>query len=175
MTERWAPIAGFGGKYEISSTGLVRSIAVDAIRKDGRRFNYRPRILPVKVTNGYPTVLLAWDGQKKRAYIHRLLAEAFIPNPGELPIVRHLNDDKQDYRLANLAWGTQLDNMQDAIRNRRLPAHSRTECIWGHPLTRAGNRRKCYVCHAKPVACDACGAVVSRHNAARHRKTHEKD
>lgn len=55
--------------------------------------------------------------KSKRKYLHRAIAEAFIPNPDNLPMVRHLNDDPTDNRVENLAWGTQTDNMQDCIRN----------------------------------------------------------
>ena len=50
-------------------------------------------------------------------YIHRLVAMAYIPNPNNYPIVRHLNDNPLDNRLANLAWGTQKDNVKDSIKN----------------------------------------------------------
>ena len=49
--------------------------------------------------------------------MHRLLALAFIPNPNNYPLVRHLNDIKTDNRLENLAWGTMSENMKDSIKN----------------------------------------------------------
>lgn len=57
------------------------------------------------------------DGNLKEVYLHRLLAQTFIPNPDNLPLVRHLNDIKDDNRLENLAWGTRLDNQKDSVRN----------------------------------------------------------
>ena len=56
---------------------------------------------------------------RRDIYIHRLLAQAFIPNPNNYPVVRHLNDNKNDWRLENLAWGTTSDNTQDSIKNNR--------------------------------------------------------
>lgn len=53
----------------------------------------------------------------KEPYIHRLVATTHIPNPKNHPIVRHLNDDKTDNSVDNLAWGTQKDNMGDCKRN----------------------------------------------------------
>ena len=50
-------------------------------------------------------------------YAHRMVAEAFIPNPDNHPIVRHLDDDPSNNYVDNLAWGTQLDNVRDAIEN----------------------------------------------------------
>ena len=49
--------------------------------------------------------------------MHRLLALAFIPNPNNYPLVRHLNDIKTDNRLENLAWGTMSENIKDSIKN----------------------------------------------------------
>ena len=56
---------------------------------------------------------------RKDIRIHRLLAQAFIPNPNNYPVVRHLNDNKNDWRLENLVWGTTSDNIQDSIKNNR--------------------------------------------------------
>lgn len=50
-------------------------------------------------------------------YLHRLMAKYFIPNPYDYPIVRHLDDDGLNCQLSNLAWGTQKDNVADAIKN----------------------------------------------------------
>jgi len=55
--------------------------------------------------------------RSNRKYLHRAIAEAFIPNPDNLPYVRHLDDDPQNNSVSNLAWGTQKDNMGDCIRN----------------------------------------------------------
>ena len=57
------------------------------------------------------------DNHYKNIYIHKILAQAFIPNPNNLSIVRHLNDNKDDWRLENLVWGTLSDNIQDCIKN----------------------------------------------------------
>ena len=67
----------------------------------------------------YPTYRLALKNIRtsRGVYIHRILAQAFIPNPNNLPMVRHLNDNKLDWRLENLAWGTQQDNESDKLRN----------------------------------------------------------
>lgn len=54
---------------------------------------------------------------KNKKYVHRIVAEAFLPNPKGYPIVRHKNDDPHDNRLSNLEWGTQSDNIEDMRRN----------------------------------------------------------
>ena len=72
---------------------------------------------PHKNNMGYYVVDLCRRGKVKKFLLHRLLAEAFIPNPKNLPIVRHLNDLKRDNRLENLAWGTRSDNEADRKAN----------------------------------------------------------
>ena len=68
--------------------------------------------------DGYPYYTLRTiNGGRKHVKIHRVLAEWLIPNPNNLPMVRHLNDNKLDWRLENLAWGNDSHNMYDAIRN----------------------------------------------------------
>ena len=69
------------------------------------------------VGNGYIDFTLYNNGRKHRRYLHRLMAEAFIPNPYNYQNVRHLDDNPYNNELDNLAWGTQLDNVHDCIRN----------------------------------------------------------
>ena len=68
--------------------------------------------------DGYPYYTLRTiNGGRKHVKIHRVLAEWLIPNPDNFPMVRHLNDNKLDWRIENLAWGNDSHNMYDAIRN----------------------------------------------------------
>lgn len=67
--------------------------------------------------NGHIDMSLILNGRRIHRYLHRLVAEAFIPNPCGYPVVRHLNDDPSDNEPENLAWGTQLDNVHDCILN----------------------------------------------------------
>lgn len=88
----------------------------------------------ISIFKDKPVVLKTWTNQvghryvhlrnydddfvKKRKYlVHRLVAEAFIPNPKHYPLVRHLNDIPGDDRVENLAWGTSKMNRDDSIRN----------------------------------------------------------
>lgn len=70
-----------------------------------------------RIRSGHKQVKLRRNGKTICHYVHRLVAKAFIPNPDNLPIVRHLNDNPIDNNVDNLAWGTQKDNMNDSIRN----------------------------------------------------------
>lgn len=69
---------------------------------------------------GHIDVSLQIGGRRVHKYLHRMVAEAFIPNPHNYPIVRHLDDDPLNNCVENLAWGTQVDNMRDAILNERF-------------------------------------------------------
>ena len=67
--------------------------------------------------SGHIELTLIYNDRRYRALLHRLVAEAFIPNPDNYPIVRHLDDNPANNEVENLAWGTQYDNVQDCIRN----------------------------------------------------------
>lgn len=105
--DEWA-YTGYGDYY-ISNTGRVWG--------PGR--HGKPRLIKPTPNSrtGHLEVALYVNGIRLRKYVHRLVAEAFIPNPHSYPLVRHLNDDPSDNCVENLAWGTQTDNIHDAIQN----------------------------------------------------------
>lgn len=108
--ETWKPVAGYEDRYEVSDGGNVRSL------------NYHmtgtPRKLrPISAGKGYLMVGLCRDRTMKWAKIHRLVAEAFIPNPERKPQVNHINGDKADNRAENLEWATESENMVHAYKN----------------------------------------------------------
>lgn len=102
--EEWRPISGLPG-YEVSSLGRVRSWRT-------HRGIPGPRVLKASAgSKEYLTVRLAGATQK----VHRLVAEAFLgPLPSGLQ-TRHLDGNNQNNRAANLAYGTQLENMADRV------------------------------------------------------------
>lgn len=106
-TERWLPIPGFGGAYDASTLGRIRS------RRRGL-----PRILTgCDAGDGYWRVRLTQDGCAVTRPVHRLVLLAHVgpAAPGEE--ARHLNGIRSDNRLSNLAWGTHPENCQDRIRH----------------------------------------------------------
>lgn len=106
--EIWKPIERFNGKYEVSNLGRVR--------------NNRGHILsPDTRDNEYFYVLLR-DVNAKRGvhvYIHRLVAEAFIPNPNNYPIINHINENRQDNSIENLEWCTNSHNACASTKRRK--------------------------------------------------------
>lgn len=122
-TEIWRPVNQYEGLYEVSNMGRVRSLDRITNYIDGRvrKFNGR-MISPRKAGAGYYQVGLSNNGSKKRDYIHRLVAEAFIPNPKNLPEVNHLDGNKLNNRLSNLEWTTSSENKKHAyMMNLRGP------------------------------------------------------
>lgn len=62
----------------------------------------------------YPYVMISYSGTFRKVYMHRLMAEMFIPNPKHLPVVMHKNNLKYDFDISNLQWGTQSENVAQA-------------------------------------------------------------
>ena len=97
------PINGYENLYAVDEHGNVYSLVTTASRRKG--------VLKPHPKNGYLAVNLYKDGKVKHFYIHRLVAEAFIPNPENLPCVNHINANKQDNAVGNLEWCTQSENI----------------------------------------------------------------
>lgn len=147
MDEEWKAVPGYEGLYEVSNFGRVRSHDQVVNRKNGP-VNWKGRVLkPQKGSKGHYGVNLHRDGKSKTHYIHRLVAESFIPNPEGHPLVRHLDDVKTNNHVSNLAWGTHSDNARDAIRNGRdyNRQRSKTGCPKGH-LYSGTNVRGARIC-----------------------------
>lgn len=98
---RILPIEGYEGLYEVSDTGEVYTC--DRVLACGRHLK-REQIFGGTYPNGYKFVCLRQDGKNKSHLIHRLVATAFLPNPGNLPEVNHINSDRSDNRVENLEW-----------------------------------------------------------------------
>lgn len=105
MGEVWEYIPGVPG-YMISDRGRVWSEASQMFLKPKRLDRH-----------GHLGFCFSVNGRRIYRYLHRLMADAFIPNPYDYPVVRHLNDDPSDNTLENLAWGTQRDNWDDSVEN----------------------------------------------------------
>lgn len=105
MGEVWEYIPGIPG-YFVSDHGRVWSEASQKFLK--------PKPLD---NHGHLGFALCVNGQRHYVYLHRIMAQAFIPNPNRLPIVRHLDDEPSNNIIENLAWGTQRDNWRDSVRN----------------------------------------------------------
>lgn len=101
----WKDVRNYEGIYEVSDTGVVRGIDRYADLPNGKKRFAKGKILKLGISNkGYVDVRLNKNGVAKSHLVHRLVCEAFIPNPDNLPQVNHLSGNKQDNTLENLAW-----------------------------------------------------------------------
>lgn len=109
----WRPVVGFEGIYEVSSVGEVRTVLTGHRRLRKIKHNRR---------TGYNFIQLYRRGEKPLTRnVHRLVAEAFIPNPDNLPQVNHINEIKTDNRVENLEWVTAHGNNVHSKHQRYKP------------------------------------------------------
>lgn len=102
----WEWVKGYEGLYQVNTIGQVRSLSRMIIYPNGRKEIRPGKILKVIVNkrNGYCYVNLYKRRKMKGKRVHRLVAEAFIPNPKNLPEVNHEDFDKQNNKKSNLSW-----------------------------------------------------------------------
>lgn len=101
--EIWKDVKNYEGLYQISNIGRVKSIRTN-------------RILKSNLLQGYPIVQLCVNNNRHTFEIHRLIANAFIPNPNNYPFVNHINEDRTDNRIENLEWCNQKMNVNHSKR-----------------------------------------------------------
>jgi hypothetical protein len=126
MQEIWRDIKDYEGLYQISNLGRVKS--VERIVKRGTNFKpVRERVLKMGDKDGYKYVILSKSGKTKTGWIHRLVAQAFIPNPDDLPCINHKDENPSNNHVNNLEWCTHSYNNSyndiriKAARNKRKP------------------------------------------------------
>lgn len=112
--EIWKDIDGFENLYQISNYGRLKSLGSNnnstAINKDIIRKTF-PN------SKNYLSCLIYKNSVKKQARLHRLVAQAFIPNPHNKPQVNHIDGNKQNNRIDNLEWCTNSENQLHAYKN----------------------------------------------------------
>lgn len=121
--EIWKPVIGYEGLYEVSNFGNVDSLNYNHTNKRKRRIQREGR-------GGYMYVNLHKGGKTVTKKTHRLVAEAFIPNPHNLPQVNHKDENKLNNRADNLEWCNSSYNNKYGNRPRKvLDAYKRNGAI----------------------------------------------
>lgn len=120
--EIWKDVVGYEGLYKISSLGRVYSMPRFGYDSMGRRKTRAGHVMKIRIgtQTGYPMVNLTKDGASQPKNIHRLIAEAFIPNPNHLPCVNHKDENRSNSILSNLEWCTyKYNNNYGKARDKR--------------------------------------------------------
>lgn len=115
MNEIWKDIDGYEGLYQVSNLGRVKSLNYNHTRKE--------KILKfgkISKNRDYLQVNLCKNGKVKRHLVHILVAQAFIPNPKNLPQVNHKDEDKTNNCVDNLEWISRKENCNYGTRNLRI-------------------------------------------------------
>lgn len=121
LIEEWKDIQGYEGVYQVSNFGRVKSLERYRINNGGTKTLVKERILKPSTNNkGYSRVELSNKTARKPYLVHRLVAEAFIENPNNLPEVNHKDENKSNNRADNLEWITQKENLNYGTRNHRV-------------------------------------------------------
>lgn len=116
--EVWRPIAGYECFYEVSNLGRVRSLMM---RNGSGSFARKKLMTQHNNGHGYKYVSIRLNGKRKNFYVHRLVADAFVPNPNNLPVVDHIDFDKTNNNADNLQWMTQKQNVARSTQNMSKP------------------------------------------------------
>ena len=105
--KEWIDVINYEGLYQITKHGIIQSL---------HKRNFRKQIKARIDRGGYLTVRLSKAGVTKTHFLHRLIAETFIPKIEEKEFVNHINGNKLDNRIENLEWVTHSENVTHAIR-----------------------------------------------------------
>lgn len=112
MQEVWRDVVGYEGLYQVSNLGRVKSF---------HRYKDGMIVKPAITSKGYCRVDLQKNSQKRKvSKVHRLVAQAFIPNPENKPEIDHIDGNKQNNRADNLRWCTHKENQNNPVTKKNV-------------------------------------------------------
>lgn len=175
--ENWKPIKGYEDLYEVSNMGRVRSVdrcvaykhygGLTISKKQGRYLTPQ-----VGKSNPYAYVMLCKNGIKKRLRLHRVVADAFVPNPNKYPVVNHKDENHTNNCAENLEWCTILYNNNYGMRTQRgaktqmmkYPKGVEHERLARFRATMKERKR---ACAERPIyLCDKEGNIIKEYRSA---------
>ena len=133
MKEVWKDIAGYEGYYKVSNLGRIKSVErlITYANSKGvtRQFPVEERILTQRMDrNGYQRASLKKDKARKLFLVHRLVAQAFIENPNNWPLVNHKDENRCNNNVANLEWCTSKYNLNYGSARERMSQARKRYC-----------------------------------------------
>lgn len=114
--EVWKPVKGFENLYEVSNFGEIKALEKHIVCGKCHRSWTEHLMKTAEDHKGYLRTSLSKDGKSKTVKVHRIVAEAFLQNPDNLPQVNHIDGNKKNNAVDNLEWCSQSDNLKHACR-----------------------------------------------------------
>lgn len=111
MIEVWRDVVGYEGLYKVSNLGRVMQLEKTTVVGYGAKVKHKNKIKNTyKKENGYICTHITKDKRTRDVYVHRLVAQAFIPNEENKPLVNHKDFDRANNKIDNLEWVTHSEN-----------------------------------------------------------------
>jgi len=119
MAEIWKDIPGFEGLYQVSDLGRVKSLDRIEHNKNGRILPIKDRIMATHSNGkGHIKLTLSKGSCRNKKYIHRLMAEVFVPNPNGYKLINHIDGNPSNNILSNIEWVSMRENVTHGLKKK---------------------------------------------------------
>ena len=123
MEEIWKDVPGYEGLYQVSNFGKVIALSKEFLVGKGTVIVHKQKEISFHHKRRYFQVALNNKGKRKYVSVHRLVAQAFIPNPDNKPCIDHIDGNRANNRVDNLRWVTHKENSNNPITRERIKAN----------------------------------------------------